>query len=63
MPIEGREQEGRYRLIVFIAYVFGDGISEETSAYVEYIPEGGKGHCENGLEPSELFVGRTRGRD
>ena len=32
---------------MFIASVFGDGLSEETSASVEYIPEG-----VNGLEPS-----------
>lgn len=40
----------------------GPGLSEETSAYVEYIPEEVIGHRENGLESSELFVGRTRGK-
>ena len=42
---------------MFIAPVLGDGLSEETSASVEYIPEE-----VNGLGLSELLVGGTRGR-
>lgn len=42
---------------MFIAPVFEDGLSEETSASVEYIPEE-----VNGLGLSELLVGGTRGR-
>ena len=42
---------------MFIVSVFGDGLSGETSASVQYLPEE-----VNGLEPSELLVGGTRGR-
>lgn len=43
---------------LFTASVFEDGLSEQTNAYGEDIPEEGKEHCDNGLEPNFVWLGQ-----